>query len=488
MSRRALRTVVAVIAAVITVPIGVLAFEVQTHHAMTRLVLADQDDIAMPCPTTASLQRLVGEIALAMGQKRVSAFVAKGWLDLTRHPDHPVVGIDVFVCTGDVSRGRLIVMGAGMPDEDGRNQERIAYDTEGRARSGTAGPLVEDPAILDMGGLFGLASQAHAHYVLASEVDGNPLTLWTDPSRFAIGWAVPGGPLTFGHQMVSTHVLLALLAAGAGEDALGAFLLGNAIHYLQDAADPLHTVQVGDACIAGKAMRAWSGRMLATFGGWFGDLPGIVGLATQILSNHHLWVEAVWGASAPVAATSGGSMVSWPDDPVQVLPRFEALALATAEGARMDAPDLFDAACDAASPMLGQAGVRLEDNRFDWRAWQGDDADARTRVEDAGRRATRRAMQASREIIEAWTRLLPWAKTPEGRTAIRAYLGRERDQAAIRRDERLRAYMAMHPEGVADSAAPSFPYVGLVLLLIVVAVGWMAWRLARRPRRPSPAE
>jgi len=384
----------------------------------------------------------------------------------------------------------MAAMAARIPDEDGRNQERFAYDADSEPLTGKDGPLPEDPAIMDMGGLYGLASQAHAHYVLADRLSSNPFSLWSDPEHFAMGSTVAKGPLSFGTAMMSEHFMMALLAADPEDEAMSWWFLGNALHYLQDAADPLHTVQVGDPCILSKAFWAWSGKMVSSFGGVCGSLPGLADLAAGILSNHHLWVEAVW-AALPIEAHQ--SVMScdvvepkWQVEPEAVLAMALDLTKETADSARGDAPDLYDAACNAASPMLGEAGIALQDGMFDWTVWVGADLEAMERVKILGGRSVQRAGMASRLLVGAWKRLLPWARTPEGRSAIVARLRAERNAAVAEREKRLNAYMAIYPDGIPQTWPDGFPWMFLVLAATVLFLGCLIivlFRLVRRRNR-----
>ena len=71
-----------------------------------------------------------------------------------------------------------------------------------------------DPALLNIGKLGFLSSQAHAHYGLPQlQFSDDPEMLKTDPRRFAVASGYPKGPiLTLAAEMSQLHTDLAMLA------------------------------------------------------------------------------------------------------------------------------------------------------------------------------------------------------------------------------------------------------------------------------------
>src|SRR5204862_4897084 len=78
-----------------------------------------------------------------------------------------------------------IELGAREPDDDRRNLDRFAYDpARKRLKNERGGDVAADPALLNMGKLGALSSQAHAHYGLADvEFSSDPEVLKKDPRR-----------------------------------------------------------------------------------------------------------------------------------------------------------------------------------------------------------------------------------------------------------------------------------------------------------------
>ncbi|MBM4396167.1 MAG: hypothetical protein FJ087_10795 [Deltaproteobacteria bacterium] len=452
-------------------PRPALAWGARTHSEVTAAAArAALPDAAEPlvCPPGidlgAFLRHVRATLSEAAGERR--AGLVRGWpdepardaaalrdlLDLTLDPARRVHGIDLVECVPD--RVALLAAEANRPDRDGRNLERVARGRDGQAIMGTKGPHPADPAVLDMGGLWGLASQAHAHYQLAPDPTSSPIALWTDPSRFAVATAVPGGPVTLGTEMARAHFLMSLLAAGwdaPGSDAVALTWLGAALHYVEDTSDPVHVVQVGSPCVVGHALSGFVVRALATQGGYLGELKSPVAAATDAISNLHLWTEESWDAAGP-----GGCVPRPLAAPAFATPAAALdAALAAIDGAddraRPSGPGTYAAACRAASPDLLRHGFSLPDGGFDPAAYRGD-PEATMRLLAIGCEATAAAAVASATVVSAFAALEGWVRTPEGRTAVARLLAAERLDAVAAREARLAAWVAEHPEGVAPPA------------------------------------
>jgi len=221
-------------------------------------------------------------------------FDARAWKRfLMLNPDKRVAGLDETpLPTGRVGAD-LYALASRLPDDDERNRERYRHGTDGAVQKDAWGrPLPDDPAALEMGGLAGLSSQAHAHYQLpALQFSDDPDVLKRDPRRFAI----PPTVHTFGAEMAESYTLLALLAARLPAGArLSVVLAGAAAHHIEDTANQIHTVQVGLYDFFVDATLEAYKRELASIGGLVGAHPTRNEIGIQIISNHHTLLEALF--------------------------------------------------------------------------------------------------------------------------------------------------------------------------------------------------
>ncbi len=502
----------------LTLPSSAFAFGPRTHREVTRQAVEaglDRPDEAVGCPAGADvrafLRWLHGEIASAGTTDAAEfarrwpradafdAFEAKSFLDLTRHPELQVAGVDFLPCDDDGSALGLVVTESVRPDEDGRNLRRLAFGPGRRPLVGRAGPVPEDPIVLDLGGLDGLASQAHAHYLLAEEPGGwlargevaprltsSPLALWGDPAHFAVATAVPGGPFTLGADMAMEHFLLALVALTWQDPAarrLSLAFLGHALHYVQDAADPLHTVQVGHARVAWQGVIAFAGRAVVTAGGYAGALQGPIATISDVVSNLHLWTEAFWDARGIVVAGEPWAR-GWAWTARTFSGDLEGALLAAwraAEAGRARGPALYRAALRAVSPGVLEHGSVLKDGRFDAEALLEDDAEART-VTRIGHEAASVALAESTTVVQAYSALASQMGDPAVRRAVAALLA-TRVRAVAQREARLAAWRMDHPDGVPPRSGPvRMPAILGLELLAVLVVAVILVRRVCRPR------
>lgn len=431
---------------------------------------------------------------------RFDAFAVKGFLDLTRNPAFRVNGFDFLDCRAERDAAELVREESVRPDDDGRNQARIAMAADGTPLRGDDGPYPEDPAVMDLGGLEGLSSQAHAHYALASAgLSANPLTLWRQPELFAAATVVPDGPLTLGPAMARAHFLMALLAAAWDDPSsrrLSLAYLGHALHYVQDASTPLHTVQVGAPCVVLKALAAFAGRALITLGGYAGDLEPPFSVAADVISNYHLWIETAWDEQGAWMAPDwamdpappwDGPTEPWKNNPDALEGAMNVASIA-ADRVRAMGPELYRLACDQSLPLLAQYGFELEDGQFRAADYfrdppaDSDGTDPAT-ILGLGGRAVQTGVLASRTLVRAYSRLVPWSSTPEGGRFLASALLKERLPALKAREARLARFMEGNPGGVAPDGPQRFPSIlGLgVLALFLLALA--AIRLVKKRRR-----
>lgn len=496
-------------AAVLVLPAPALAWGPAAHEGFARAAIAGQAALAGPlaCPAGFDPSRFSRRVrafldrAAAGGRERALDAVAgpaatfdaralRGLLGLTRNPRYRVEGIDVLACADGTAPG-VLARAANAPDLDGRNLERLLYDADGRPVMGTVGPFPDDPAVLDMGGLEGLSSQAHAHFALASDgLSADPTLLWKDPSRFGVGGSVPGGPFSFGRPMARAHFLLAVIA-GADDDpssrATALSLLGGALHYVQDAADPLHTIQSGSVGVVARGALAFAVRAAATLGGFLGDLPGPVASVADVLSNYHLWVEYFWDARGAGAWAAGVPVPSGPFVPDRAaceaeLDRGLAVASRASDAVRPLAGALYGAACDATDGVPGGLFGALPDGGFDPETYVGDAA-AAVRVEAIGRESAAVAARASADLAEAFVRLDACRPVVDVAALASDRLLDEILSHGEARAARRDAWRAAHPEGVAPARAVRLPVVAAIELLLVALVAWFVVRRVRKARK-----
>lgn len=508
-----------VLVAVAMAPAVAFGFGSKTHRGITSiavsLALDDVDEVVV-CPQSADLQSFLrflhGEVASAGTSdakefarrwprpEMFDAFEAKGFLDLARGAR--VVGLDHLPCDDHETAHDLVVRESVRPDEDGRNISRKAYGADRKPIEAGLGPVPEDPIVLDMGGLDGLASQAHAHYLLAEDPGGwlargevasrlssAPLDLWRNPAHFAVATAVPGGPFTLGADMAMEHFLLALMAASWPEVAarrLSLGFLGHALHYVQDASDPLHTVQVGHACVVLHGVLAFASRALTTAGGYVGTLQGPTSVISDMVSNLHLWTEAFWDEMGAVPPGAGWPRV-WSTVARATNGDLKG-ALLTAwrasEAVRWYGPPLYEAACRAVSPRVLTYGTVLKDGEIDALAILHD-RQAGLKVERIGRGAALVALAESAVMVRAYANLAPLMNDPEERRKVAALLA-TRMRAVTQREARLAAWQEANPNAAVPASDPArFPLV-LALELVVLLLALIgALRLLARARGQS---
>jgi hypothetical protein len=210
------------------------------------------------------------------------------------NPDKRVAGFDddVPLPAGDSARDAYAAA-SRLPDDDERNRDRFRHDAvRGRVYDQWARPLPDDPATLEMGGLTGLSSQAHAHYGLPHlAFSDEPSVLKSDPRRFAI----PPTVHTFGAEFAESYTILAALASRLPDgQRLALTHAGAAAHHLEDVANQIHTVQVGiyEFFVDAK-IQSIKGDLLSV-GGLLRARPSFVSIGIDIIANHHVLAEDLY--------------------------------------------------------------------------------------------------------------------------------------------------------------------------------------------------
>ena len=194
-----------------------------------------------------------------------------------------------------------MVRGSAQPDIDRRNQNRFAYDERRNPLLAPDGRRVPaDPTALNMGAASGIASQAHAHYQLAADKPSDdPEVLKTEPWNFAVRLGFDGPVETSAADMAQMHLDMAIVMRawvdeqqGAVSDYMPILWASAGLHYVQDAAGQLHTVQVGAYDVFVRAKLMWYLHGLRTAGGYLAPLPTFTSIGADLLRNLHFLAEA----------------------------------------------------------------------------------------------------------------------------------------------------------------------------------------------------
>jgi hypothetical protein len=346
------------------------AFAVDVHEAMTQRALLSSG-LAVPVPSTPGQPFLPDVVRTHLDVRARASGTAEAWTARYPTPDHfdawaykeflelapeaTVQGIDAITLPADRVFGGMSLLdvaaiGSKQPDDDFRNRDRFAYDADRKRISDANGnPVAVDPALTNMGNLGSLSSQAHAHYALADvEFSDDPEVLKTDPRRFAVPVNWEGAPIqTLAPEMAQTHVDLALLAAlsdAPGREMVSWMMFGQAMHYVEDAGNPVHNVQVGLYDFFVDAFFARFELGLRTGGGYVGELRSLASIGIDFLQNHHTIGEEI---------TRKRLVEAWKGDGT---PEAEALLQALSE----DDPDMVGKLDAALAPL----GPHPEDGEF----------------------------------------------------------------------------------------------------------------------------
>ena len=215
-----------------------------------------------------------------------------------------------YVAGRPIALGTAVELGSIYPDLDRRNQSRLlrgATLTPWRTVRGDSVPF--DPMSLNMGRLTGLSSQAHAHYGLNRHAKSTePSVLKSAPWDFALAIGFEGAVETYARDNAQLYSDLALLAALDGRPsgrALGAIYAGNAMHYVGDVGNAIHTVQVGIYPIFVDAtVQYWLRRASHLFG-LLGRTPSRNEIGLDIISNLHTLSERLFEVELVEAVRAG---------------------------------------------------------------------------------------------------------------------------------------------------------------------------------------
>ncbi len=250
-----------------------------------------------------------------------AAFDAKAFKAfLMANPEAMVLGVDSFAAVyRDRSRSDVALdptprytpgqkitiataleMGSVYPDIDRRNQDRLFRGPNGQVTLTAQGDTVPmDPMTLNWGRLTGLSSQAHAHIGLNHEVhSSNSSVLSVSPWNFVVAIGYPTDSVeSFAEanaQMYTDLSYLALLSGQSGSEMLSYLYGGNAMHYIADVGNQIHTLQAGiEKFYSDATFDYWWGRLKTVFG-LLGSTPSRNSIGLDILTNHHTLSEKLF--------------------------------------------------------------------------------------------------------------------------------------------------------------------------------------------------
>jgi len=418
-------------------------------------------------------------------QKRFRARFAKpfdAWsfkLFLGLNPDKKVAGIDESALRTGPDGAAIYALASRLPDDDWRNRDRFLHDEARQVVKGPYGqPLPDDPATLEMGGLTGLSSQAHAHYQLPKlQFSDDPDVLKKEPRRFAI----PPTVHTFGADYAELYTQLGALA---GDERLALTLAGAAAHHVEDVANQIHAVQVGIYDFFVDAKLQSIAEELKSVGGILRSRPSFVSIGIDIIANHHTLAEALYQKHLlqpgdPVAAQTNAA----PEDPAFAADLAalasgctagfaRAIVYALADRSSVEGPQVYAEIRSAAEKKYSQVGVHFDESS-DPDASLRANADL-TKFWELEARGARRSDQA---LAAWWPRFDACrAAGPDVKDTLAEALVRDRLDALDARDARVRDYKPKPPEKEAVN-----PWVGIGYT-VVLAIG-IALVVRRRRRR-----
>lgn len=194
-----------------------------------------------------------------------------------------------------IALAEALQLGSMYVDLDRRNHTRL-WRRAGAPQLTSAGDTIPfDPMTLNMGKLTGGSSQAHAHYGLNHHPKSSePSVLKSAPWDFAIAIGFPGEVHTYAEENTQLYTDLAILALFSGQPGgptLSALYAGNAMHFIADVANPVHTVQAGIYDIYLDATFTRLRGQLATLFGLLGTAPTRNAIGVDILTNLHNFSE-----------------------------------------------------------------------------------------------------------------------------------------------------------------------------------------------------
>jgi hypothetical protein len=301
-----------------------------------------------------------------------------------------------------------------------------------------------------------------------------------DPRRFAM----PPTVHTFGADYAETYTLLAALAARIpGGERLALTHAGAAAHHIEDVANQIHTVQVGNFDFFFDAKIQSIAQDLLSVGGLLRSRPGFKDIGIGILSNHHTLAEALYmkhllAPGDPVAKLSAEA----PTDPqfaatlhgidAACAPGFtHAIVMALAERSSYEGPDVYRTIRAAADKRMSKVGETFdEESDPDLALRPGADLSEFFTIEARGARRSDQALQAWWQRFNACTKL-----DTAGEARLADALVRSRLDAQDAAEARARAWTPEPPAKERINA-----YIPLGYAFVLIGIGLIVWRRRRR--------
>jgi len=199
-----------------------------------------------------------------------------------------------------ISLRAALEMGSVYPDLDRRNQDRLARAADGSVVLTARGDTVPfDPMALNWGHLTGLSSQAWAHVGLNHEKhSADPAVLALTPWNFVAAFGFPTDSVESyveaNAQLYTDLSYLAMFSGGTGSDMISYLFGGNAMHYIADVGNQIHTIQAGIKDIYTDATMQYYFNRLKTVFGLLGHTYTRNDIGIDILSNLHTLSEKLF--------------------------------------------------------------------------------------------------------------------------------------------------------------------------------------------------
>ena len=438
-----------------------------------------------------------------------AAAAVRGYLGLNFDIRRKITGLDTIEGLNGTERFDAHIQGSALPDLDGRNQDRILLDRHGDPMHLKSGQLVPfDPMTLNMGELTGLSSQAHAHYQLAADKPSDDIeVLKKEPWNFVMAIGFPGPVTTYAAWMAQMHLDVSTLAEFWGHvkmtsaaEPIQVTWLAAGMHYVEDAAGPLHTVQVGSYELFKRAKLTFWAEAVKTCGGYCGTLPSFPKIGLGFLHNHHLMAEAwleeqvynaiakrpahpeiakAWAAmdqdDPELMAALGDKLKPYMGGPTKTAPWEDGRGLATvlveteAKLASRDGAALYEAAMLAGAPTLTALGTYLPDDGGWHPEYLGDSKDPAVKAAiDTMARIQAKSLRRAATAVRIYYRALDTASIDaSGRRLRRACL--DNLEAAEKRREKYAANPP--PDAVHVVKDPWFlagDLVGFLVFLVLI--------------------
>ncbi len=430
-------------------------------------------------------------------------------LGLSHDPSIEIWGITEVTKEPEPDRFSTAADASARPITDRRDRNRVRFSLQRTQIKGPWGlPVPLDPRTLNLGPAVGEGSETWARTALPSALTSTsaPASSGLRVVPYVAGVAVRGGAA----EMAQVHMDLSVLALYWGDsqykqtaEYLSLVWLGAALHYVQEAASPLHNVQLGSP----KLLEAMAARhrtaALKTGGGLWGPLPNPVIAGLRMRRNLRIvgdrWLAAQVAAALDDAAAPKSVVTAlaelrktgspfemavrpglqpWLQPPSKAEPSAKGrgavsvLVDSLAAAGAADGAALYDALAAVTKPRWRSGDQALQEmGGLAAPPWGEGTAAAWATIEDIQTRALRRGGTATILAFDAWLNANPHAALDRLRRVRTVALEREAvDMAAwVTRVE--------NPAGLRD---PRWAYGEGAAGLLVVVLGGLWIRRRRR--------